>query len=212
MRSVSGRIRSPRPAASTIAVRGVVGIEISSLRSRRLAGVRRRHVLAVPVPQRRQRRMRQRALQIAPYPRDVSDVLRLAVAAVEPREDAEDFRSALRRKRGVEPDELGRLEIGVDLAARCARNGRAAPPPSAPAHRRGRPAAARRRRRRPGPSARPGSRAGRRGRCPARSGSQIRLGEWKSRSTQVGSALESPPAAPRVHSATIVGARLVASP
>ena len=115
--------------------------------------------------QRRQRRMRQRALQIAPYPRDVSEILRLAVAPVEPREDAEDFRGALRGERGVGLDELGRVELRIGSAARCGRSGRAARPPAAPARRRAHPAAARRGRRPPAPSRRPGNRAGRRGRC-----------------------------------------------
>ena len=70
------------------------------------------------------------------------------------------------RERGVEPDEVGRLESRRRFRRAFARSGRAARPPSAPAHRRARPAAARRDRRRPGPSGRPGSRAGRRARCP----------------------------------------------
>src|SRR5689334_17042787 len=98
-------MRSPRPAASTMAVRGTVGIESLSLAWRGRRGFRRRHVDAVPLLQHRQRRMGQRALQIAPYPRDVSKILRLAVAPVEPREDAQDLRGALRCERGVEPDE-----------------------------------------------------------------------------------------------------------
>ena len=70
--------------------------------------------------------MRQRALQIGPYPRDVTQILRLAVAPVEPREDAEDLGGALRRQRGVGLDEDRRLEIRVGLAPRAARSGRAA--------------------------------------------------------------------------------------
>src|SRR5437773_1382797 len=86
-----------RPSAAS----GRHRVLVLTLRRRR--GLRRRHVEAVPVLQHRQRRMRQRALQIAPYPGDVSEVLRPAVAPVEPCENAEDFRGALGGERGVEP-------------------------------------------------------------------------------------------------------------
>src|SRR4051812_5637638 len=112
MRLVSGRMRSPRPAASTMAVRGIVIGRF--LGCRRSHG--RRHVLRVPVAQLGQRRMGQRTLQVAPYPRDVSDVLRLAVAAVEPREDAENLGGALGSQRCIEPDEMGGFETPIGLA------------------------------------------------------------------------------------------------
>src|SRR3954447_9301581 len=99
-------MRSPRPAASTMAVRGMVierWVDIASgipcFRHRgarlghRLATIRllrlrwslgNRDVLGVPIPQGLQRRMRQRPLQIGPYAGDVSEILRFAVALVEP--------------------------------------------------------------------------------------------------------------------------------
>src|SRR6202163_2349492 len=72
-----------------------------------------RNVLAVPVVERRQRRMRQRTLQVAPYARHVTQILRLAVAGVEPRKDAEDLAGALRRQRDVDLDELRAVEVRV---------------------------------------------------------------------------------------------------
>src|SRR5260370_33604949 len=72
-----------------------------------------RNVLAVPVVERRQRRMRQRTLQVAPYARHVTQILRLAVAPVEPRKDAEDLAGALRRERDVELDELCAVEVRI---------------------------------------------------------------------------------------------------
>src|SRR5215470_421257 len=59
----------------------------------------------------------ERALQIAPYARHVTQILRLAVAHVETRENAEDLAGALRRQGYVDLDELGGVELGVALAA-----------------------------------------------------------------------------------------------
>ena len=67
--------------------------------------------------------MRQRALQVIPYARHVAQILRLAVAAVEAGEDAEDFCRALRRQRRIKLGEAGGvefrivLEAGADVAA-----------------------------------------------------------------------------------------------
>src|ERR1700681_1601762 len=72
-----------------------------------------RNVLAVPVVERYQRRMRQRTLQVAPYARHVTQILRLAVAGVEPCKDAEDLAGALRRERNVELDELRAVEVRI---------------------------------------------------------------------------------------------------
>jgi len=55
--------------------------------------------------------MRQRALQIVPYAGHVTQILRLAVAPVEPREDAENLAGALRRERNVKRDELSAVEV-----------------------------------------------------------------------------------------------------
>ena len=130
------------------------------------------------VVERRQRRMRQRALQIAPYARHVTQILRLAVAHVEAREDAEDLAGALRRERDVDLDEAARRRSSDRRRAGGARSGRAARPRSPPARRRAHPAAARRDRRPPAPSRRPGSRGCRPAASSLRSGSQSRLGEW----------------------------------
>src|SRR6185312_16472858 len=108
--SVSGRMRVPSPAASTMAVRGV-----DAMRS----GPQRRHMRAVPALQRLQRRMRQRAAEIGPYARHVTQILRLAVALFQAREDAEDLRGALRRYRGVELREVSGVEGGIGGAARA---------------------------------------------------------------------------------------------
>src|SRR5712675_1171121 len=70
----------------------------------------------IPRIERLQRGMAERALQITPYPGHVTQILRLAVAHVEAREDAEDLAGALRGKRHVDLDELGRLEGRLDLA------------------------------------------------------------------------------------------------
>src|ERR1700732_2903279 len=80
-------------------------------------GLQCRNVRGVPVVERRQRRMRQRTLQVAPYARHVTQILRLAVAKLEPREDAEDLAGALCRERDVELDELRAVEIRIGRAA-----------------------------------------------------------------------------------------------
>jgi len=53
--------------------------------------------------------MGQVAFEPAPDPGDMIQIIRLPVAPVEPREDAEDFRTALRREHG---------EVSVPVAAR----------------------------------------------------------------------------------------------
>src|SRR5471030_539963 len=77
----------------------------------------RRNSGAVPGLELRERRMRQRALQISPYPRHVTQILRLSVAALQARKNPKDFRCALGCERGIERDECGCLELVVDLAA-----------------------------------------------------------------------------------------------
>ena len=49
----------------------------------------------------------------------MAQILRFAVAAVEAREDAEDFRGALGRERGVDREEARQVEIRVGLAPRA---------------------------------------------------------------------------------------------
>src|SRR4051794_37007684 len=62
--------------------------------------------------------MRQRALQIVPYAWDVSKILRLAIALLKSREDAEDLRRALRRQRRIGLNEVGRNEVWIEIAPR----------------------------------------------------------------------------------------------
>src|SRR5260370_33599212 len=57
--------------------------------------------------------MGERAVQIAVYPRQMTQILRLAVAAVEPRENPQDLGGALRSQRRVEFQTLGGAETGV---------------------------------------------------------------------------------------------------
>ena len=54
--------------------------------------------------------MRQRATQVAPYARHMAQILRLAVALLEPREDAEDLGRALRRERRIDLRE----QLGIE--------------------------------------------------------------------------------------------------
>src|SRR6266702_825857 len=67
--------------------------------------------------------MGERAVQIAVYPRQMTQILRLAVAAIEPREDAQDLGGALRSQRRVELQKFGGAETrmrglaGPDIAA-----------------------------------------------------------------------------------------------
>src|ERR1700759_1703744 len=72
-----------------------------------------RHVLVEPFGKRGECRMRQRALQIAPYARHVTKILRLAIALVEPREDTQNLAGALGGEGDVELEELGAGEIGI---------------------------------------------------------------------------------------------------
>ena len=62
--------------------------------------------------------MRQRTVQVGPDPRLVAQILRLAVAAVEPGEGAEQARVSLRRHDGVKLGEAGGIELPVGCAAR----------------------------------------------------------------------------------------------
>src|SRR5262245_37302149 len=66
-----------------------------------------------------ERRMAERTLQIAPYARHVTQILRLAVAQVEPCEDAENLAGALGRERDVVLDELAVVEGGIGEPARA---------------------------------------------------------------------------------------------
>src|ERR1700750_2842194 len=123
MRSVSGRMRWPSPAASTMAVRGVAvlpaGCAITNLPQTCWAlsyRLERRHVPIIPGPQGGKCRMRQRPLQIAPYAGHMTQILRLAIAPVEPRENAQDLGGALRGHHGIQTFERGGIEAIVEGA------------------------------------------------------------------------------------------------
>jgi hypothetical protein len=96
MLSVIGRIRLPRPAASTIAVTGVLMRSYAALIGR--AGG--------------EGGMAQIVLDEPPDPWDVLKVLRLAVALPQAREDADDLAVALRPEHGVGRHELRAVDTG----------------------------------------------------------------------------------------------------
>src|SRR3982074_929856 len=89
----------------------------SRARSERISGQpgRGRHVHPVPDLDPCELRKRERALQIIPYARQMAQILRFAVAAVEAREDAEDFRGALGGERGIDRYESREVEVGICL-------------------------------------------------------------------------------------------------
>src|SRR5262245_29011329 len=101
-------MRSPRPAASTMAARGVTAMSVAFDRL-----LRRREVGAVPVAQGAECRMGDGSLHIPPDARDVSQILGLTVAPIESRENPEDFRGTLRRQRRIDLQEAGRVEVGL---------------------------------------------------------------------------------------------------
>ena len=61
--------------------------------------------------------MAERALQIPPDPRQMPQVLRFAIAHVEPCENAENLARALGGERCIDRDELRRVKIGCATAA-----------------------------------------------------------------------------------------------
>src|SRR5215471_4539731 len=61
--------------------------------------------------------MAERALQISPDPGQMPQVMRLAVAHVQPGKNTEDLARALGGKRGVNLDELRAVEIRLPAAA-----------------------------------------------------------------------------------------------
>src|SRR5215813_3846741 len=75
--------------------------------------LQRRHVLVIPLFEGRLGRVGERALQIAPYARHMSQILRLAVASVEPCENPQDLAGALGRQRDVALDEGWPVEFGL---------------------------------------------------------------------------------------------------
>src|SRR5262249_52837291 len=93
---------------------GKFGLDRGIMRNLRLGW--RRNMGRIPSLHRLEFRMRQRAGEIGPDARLVFQILRFAVAAVEPREGAEQPRVALGRHDGIERGEAGRIEIHVSFA------------------------------------------------------------------------------------------------
>src|SRR5215471_21835198 len=83
--SVSGRMRVPSPAASTMARRGVLLLGDAAM-----SNLQWRDVAAIPGGKRCQVRMRQRPLQVAPHARQMPQILRLVVTPLQPCKNAED--------------------------------------------------------------------------------------------------------------------------
>src|ERR1700733_10662246 len=100
MLPLCGRMRVPSPAANTNALFGIIASDPAAARfgPSYISGG---HIGGIPIGEHAERGMRQRALQVIPYARRVPQILRLAVAAVEPGEDAENFCGALRRQRRI---------------------------------------------------------------------------------------------------------------
>src|SRR5215217_5178148 len=69
------------------------------------------HVGVVPCFELSELRMGKRPAQVTPYPRLMTQILRLAVARVESGENAEDLGGSLRTHQGIERDELAEIEI-----------------------------------------------------------------------------------------------------
>src|SRR5262249_17787944 len=67
--------------------------------------LQRRHMLVIPLFEGRLGRVGERTLQIAPYPRHMSQILRLAITGVQPGENPQDLAGALGRERDVALDE-----------------------------------------------------------------------------------------------------------
>src|SRR6202451_2517741 len=116
MLPLNGRMRVPSPAANTNALFGIIAPDPAAARfvPSYIPGG---HIGGIPIGEHAEGRMRQRALQVIPYARHVAEILRLAVAAIEAGEDAEDFRRALRRQRRVELGAAGGVEFRIVLEA-----------------------------------------------------------------------------------------------
>ena len=156
-------MRVPRPAASTMARVGMVICESSVFAARSAAA----HCASYQACSGASAGCASERLQIAPYARHVTQILRLAVAPVEPGEDAEDLGGALRRRasrraaRKPAASKSGSASSrACDVAAEQRDLQRLRHVDARVLQQRGEVVGA------PGPSARPGNRAGRRARCP----------------------------------------------
>src|SRR6185312_2670862 len=89
--SVIGRIRVPRPAANTMAVlgTGLIGASAVGFRGKRTQSPRQ--MILIPERERLKQRMGEVALEVALDPRQVAQIVRLAVALVQSCEEAEDL-------------------------------------------------------------------------------------------------------------------------
>ena len=96
-------MRSPRPAANTIAVLASVMMRPSHTNGGDFFGGGK--LAFVEAAQLRQRRVGKIALEIACDPRDVSEIAALAVTLCQSRKDAEDLKVTLSAKHGVKRDE-----------------------------------------------------------------------------------------------------------
>src|SRR5262245_38310452 len=114
-------MRVPSPAARTMAARGAEScadlpcadfarddVNKKPPESDRL---QRRHILVIPLFEDRLGRVGERALQIAPYPRHMSQILRFAVAGVEPGENPQDLAGTLGREGHVAFDKRWPVEV-----------------------------------------------------------------------------------------------------
>src|SRR5271156_2283156 len=118
--SVIGSIRIPSPAANTMAVLGTGGL-IGGSSVKKASGIgfdgrlaeRPRQVVLIPDRKRPKQRMGEIAVEVALDPRQVPQVLRLAIPLVEPGEDAQDLGRPLRAHRRIGGGEALGAEGGV---------------------------------------------------------------------------------------------------
>src|SRR5690349_5807095 len=118
--SVIGRIRVPSPAANTMAVLGTGLIGASAVLTSGIGfggkGTQRpRQVILIPERERLKQRMGEVALEVALDPRQVAQVIRLAVALVESGEETENLCRALRAQRRIGGGET----LGIERRVGC---------------------------------------------------------------------------------------------
>src|SRR6185437_7468666 len=124
--SVIGRIRVPSPAANTMAVLGTGLIGASAVLTSEIGfggkGTQRpRQVILIPERERLKQRMGEVALEVALDPRQVAQVVWLAVALVQSCEEAEDLGCALRAHRRIGGGETLGIERRIGARPPAAR-------------------------------------------------------------------------------------------